>query len=50
MKGKIVLPKYRVNVLPTEKEIQDAIDWSADKGIISKKLAPKDMVSDVAFK
>jgi NitT/TauT family transport system substrate-binding protein len=50
MKGKIALPKYRINVLPTEKEIQDAIDWSANKGIITKKLTPKDMVSDVAFK
>lgn len=50
MKGKIILPKFRKNVLPSDDELKLVIDWTTKKGIIKKALIPKDLVSDVAIK
>ncbi|AWI06908.1 hypothetical protein B9W14_21225 [Clostridium drakei] len=50
MKGKIILPKFRKNVLPSDDELKLVIDWTTKKGIIKKSLIPKDLVSDVAIK
>lgn len=50
MKGKITLPKFRKNTLPTEAEVQSAIDWTVKNGLVKKTLAPKDLMSDIGIK
>ncbi|MDP4089856.1 MAG: MetQ/NlpA family ABC transporter substrate-binding protein [Bacillota bacterium] len=50
MKGKISLPKFRSNRLPSDEELKDAIDWSTKKGLIKKTLTPKDLVNDIGLK
>lgn len=50
MKGQITLPKFRKNVLPSEKELKLAIDWTTKKGLLNKTLSPKDLVNDIAEK
>ncbi len=50
MKGKITLPKFRKNVLPTDSELNDAINWAKKKGLLSKTLSTKDLVNEIAMK
>lgn len=50
MKGKITLPKFRKNTLPTDAELQSAIDWTVKNGLVKKTLAPKDLMSDIGTK
>ena len=50
MAGKIVLPKYRENVLPDNKDLETVIKWVEDKGLSKKNLKPSDLVSDVGIK
>lgn len=50
MKGKIVLPKFRKNALPSEDEVKSVIDWCSNNGIIKKALTPKDLMNDVGVK
>lgn len=49
MKGKIILPGFRKNELPSEEEIQSVIDWAAMNGLIGKTLNPKDLLDDVGI-
>lgn len=49
MKGKIELPKLRKNVLPTDEELQSAIDWTVKNGLLKKDLTPKDMTSNIGI-
>ena len=50
MKGKIELPKFSKNVLPSESEVKTAIDWSTNNGLINKTLNPKDVMNDIGIK
>jgi NitT/TauT family transport system substrate-binding protein len=50
MRGKIKLPKYRESVIPSDADLQAAIDWSTKKGFIKQTIKPSDMVSDIATK
>ncbi len=43
MKGNIVLPKFRADVLPSDNDLNSAIKWTKDKGIVKKSLTPKDL-------
>jgi NitT/TauT family transport system substrate-binding protein len=47
MKGKIELPKFRKNTLPTDAELQSAIDWTVKNGLLKKDLTPKDITSSI---
>jgi NitT/TauT family transport system substrate-binding protein len=50
MKGKITLPKFRKNILPSEDEVKSAVDWTTKNGLIKKTLNPKDLVNDIGTK
>lgn len=50
MRGNITLPAYRQNELPKEEEIQEVLDWSHDKGILTKEITPADVVNEVGIK
>ncbi|WP_139906171.1 ABC transporter substrate-binding protein [Clostridium thermarum] len=50
MKGKITLPEFRKNALPSEAEVKSAIDWVTSNGLITKTLTPADMLSDIGVK
>lgn len=50
MKGKIKLPKFRKNVLPSEAEVKEAIDWTMNNGIVKKSLTPKSLMNDIGVK
>lgn len=47
LKGKIALPTFRKDVLPTEAELQSAIDWAAEKGLCGKSLKPAYLLCDL---
>ncbi|KOA18093.1 putative aliphatic sulfonates-binding protein precursor [Clostridium homopropionicum DSM 5847] len=47
MKGKIKLPKFRKNILPSEAEVKEAIDWTINKGLVKKNLDPKSLMNDI---
>lgn len=44
LKGKIVLPEYRKDVLPSEEDLQNAINWAATKGLCPAELKPEDLL------
>lgn len=44
LRGKIVLPEYRKDVLPSEEDLQKAIDWAAQKGLCSEELKPENLL------
>ncbi|WML34680.1 MetQ/NlpA family ABC transporter substrate-binding protein [Clostridium sp. OS1-26] len=50
MKGKITLPKFRKNVLPSDAEVKSAIDWTIKNGLVKKTLDPKDLKNDIGVK
>lgn len=50
MKGKIKLPKFKKNTLPTNADVQSAIDWTVKNGLVKKTLNPKDLMSDIGTK
>jgi NitT/TauT family transport system substrate-binding protein len=47
MKGKITLPKFRKNVLPSDTEVKAAIAWTTENGLIKKTLNSKDLVNSI---
>ncbi|MBB6214234.1 NitT/TauT family transport system substrate-binding protein [Anaerosolibacter carboniphilus] len=49
MKGKISLPTFRKNELPSEEEIQSVIDWTTKNGLVKKTLSPKDLLNDIGI-
>lgn len=50
MKGKIVLPTFRKNVLPSEAEVKSAIDWTIKNRLVKKTLNPKDLMNAIGIK
>lgn len=49
MKGKIELPKFNKRFLPSESELQSAIDWTTKNGLLKKNLSPKDLISNIGI-
>ncbi|MBU3130892.1 ABC transporter substrate-binding protein [Clostridium gasigenes] len=49
MRGNIELPEFKNNYLPSEEKVQTVLDWSKAKGIITKELKAKDVISDIAI-
>jgi NitT/TauT family transport system substrate-binding protein len=47
MRGKINLPTFRKNKLPSEEEVQSVIDWATKNDLIKKTLVPKDLMNDI---
>lgn len=47
LSGKISLPHFRKNALPTIAEVQKAIDWSAAKGLCDPALSPADLLAGI---
>ncbi|MDF2521037.1 MAG: metal transporter substrate-binding protein [Clostridia bacterium] len=47
MKGQIILPEFRKNMLPSEQDIQSVIEWAKKNNLLNKELSPKDLVSNI---
>lgn len=45
LRDKIVLPVYRKDTLPTEADLQSAIDWAAAKDLCGPDLKPSDLLA-----
>lgn len=50
MKGKIKLPEFRNNALPSDAALSSAIEWAAKKGLVKETLKPSDMVNTIGTK
>lgn len=50
MRGNIVLPEFKANYLPAEENVQNVLDWSKDKELLTKDIKAKDVMSDVGIK
>ena len=50
MRGNIVLPEFKTNYLPAEENVQNVLDWSKNKGLLTKDIKAKDVVSEVGIK
>ena len=50
MRGNIVLPEFKTNYLPAEENVQNVLDWSKEKGLLTKDIKAKDVISDVGIK
>lgn len=50
MRGNIVLPEFKTNYLPAEENVQNVLDWSKEKGLLTKDIKAKDVMSDVGVK
>ena len=47
MRGNIILPELKTNYLPAEEKVQEVLDWSKNKGLLTKDITAKDVVSTV---
>lgn len=45
LRGKIVLPYYRKDTLPSPEDLQKAIDWASKRGLCSSELKPEDLLA-----
>ena len=50
MRGNIALPEFKTNYLPAEENVQNVLDWSKEKGLLTKDITAKDVMSDVGIK
>ena len=50
MRGNIVIPEFKTNYLPSEEKVQEVFDWAKDKGLITKDIKAKDVISDIGVK
>lgn len=50
MRGNIVLPEFKTNYLPAEENVQNVLDWSKEKGLLTKDITAEDVMSDVGIK
>lgn len=50
MRGNIILPELKTNYLPNEENIQEVLEWSKNKGLLTKNITAKDVISNVAVK
>lgn len=49
MRGNIILPVYSYNYLPAEEKVQQVIDWSKEKGLLTKDIKASDVINDIAM-
>ncbi len=47
LKGKIQLPTYRTNTLPSEEDIENAIKWASEKELCDESLTPDKLLYDL---
>ncbi len=47
LKGKIQLPTYRTNTLPSKEDLEKAIKWASDKGLCDKALSADKLLYDL---
>ena len=47
MRGNIILPELKTNYLPAEEKVQEVLDWSKNKGLLTKDITAKDVISTV---
>ncbi len=47
MRGKIKLPKFTKDMMPTEADLAVVVAWASAKGLCASTLAPKDLVENV---
>lgn len=50
MRGNIIVPAFRKDILPTTKQLEDVLDWCRAKEILTVELNPEQIVSDIAVK
>lgn len=50
MKGNIKLPKFKKNYLPASENVQNVINWSKGRGLLTKDVKAGDLMSDVGIK
>ncbi|WP_289129626.1 ABC transporter substrate-binding protein [uncultured Clostridium sp.] len=50
MRGNIVLPEFKTNYLPAEENVQNVLEWSKNKGLLTKDINAKDVMSEVGIK
>lgn len=50
MRGNIVLPEFKINYLPAEENVQSVLEWAKEKGLLTKDIKAKDVMSDVGIK
>ena len=50
MRGNIVLPEFKTNYLPAEENVQNVLDWSKNKGLLTKDINAKAVMSEVGIK
>ena len=49
MRGNIILPEYLHNYLPAEENVQKVLDWSKDKGLLTKDIKAADVINNIAM-
>lgn len=49
MRGNIILPEYLYNYLPAEEKVQEVLNWSKDKGLLTKDIKASDVINDIAM-
>lgn len=50
MKGNIKLPAFRKTTLPSEQDLEAAINWLKDKKLSKEDIKKEDLISDIAVK
>lgn len=49
MRGNIILPEYLHNYLPAEENVQKVLDWSTEKGLLTKDIKAADVINNIAM-
>ena len=47
MRGNIQTPDFLINYLPAEQNVQEVLDWSKEKGLLTKDITASDVMSDI---
>ena len=47
MRGNIETPDFLINYLPAEQNVQEVLDWSKEKGLLTKDITASDVMSDI---
>lgn len=50
LKDQITVPEYTRAAQASEEDVTEAFSWAKEKGLLTKDLTPKDVLSDVYFK
>ena len=47
MRGNIETPDFLINYLPAEQNVEEVLDWSKEKGLLTKDITASDVMSDI---